>query len=114
MIQVQFHFNKDSGSISLKIKGHAGQANPGHDIICASASILSFTVAQIVKNVYTRKGLRKKPVVNMGNGDATILCKPKEEYMDEVFHAFSVAQVGYQLLSHNYPQFVKLSMFGEA
>lgn len=114
MIDVQFDFDKENKSISLKVKGHAGQANPGRDIVCAAASILDFTVAQMVKDIYKRKGLRKKPVLNMRNGDSAILCKPKEDCMDETLHVFFVAQTGYQLLSHNYPQFVKVSVFGKA
>ena len=46
MIQAAFYTDKSSGSISLKLSGHAGAANKGQDIICSAASMLAYTVAQ--------------------------------------------------------------------
>mgnify|MGYP007111677746 CR=1 FL=1 len=46
-------------------------------------------------------------------GDTIIVAKPKEETYAETLHTFFVAQVGYHLLAHNYPQYVSLSSFGE-
>ena len=109
MITATFKRDDDTRENSLVIKGHAGQANIGHDIVCASASILAFTVAQIVKTMEHHGDLECEPVVDMNDGEATIICRCKDNLLyAEASHAFFVAQVGYTLLEHNYPQFVEL------
>ena len=111
MIQAAFYTDKSSGSISLKLTGHAGAAKKGEDIVCASASILAYTVAQTVQYMHAEGGLRKKPRIEFADGNATIVAKPKAESYAEVLHTCFVAQVGYSLLSHNYPQYVALTPF---
>lgn len=103
----------NTGSISLSIKGHAGASEAGQDIICASASILAYTAAQLVKDYGERNLLKKKPTITMRKGSSTITCTPKSDYFDEVFHSFFVVQTGLNLLAHSYPQYVDIKMFGE-
>ena len=114
MIKASFKRDEESKAIIMTVKGHAGQDNTGHDLICASASILAYTVAQYLSYVNKRGGLRKKPRIEIKDGDALIVAKPTEEYEGEVLNAFFVAEVGYSLLAHNYPQYVELNLFGEA
>ena len=114
MIKVTFTQNKDSDSIILKVEGHAGMDNKGHDIVCSAASILTYTIAQYLQYIYERGGLQKKPHIVTNDGDALVVAKPTEEYMAEVLNAYFVAEVGYSLLAHNYPQYVELNMFGKA
>lgn len=106
MIKIEFTTNDKHGRLSLKVKGHAGQAEIGKDIVCASASILAYTVAQVVSNIESKGGLKKTPTIKLLKGDTVITCHPKEEYMDELAHTYYVAEVGYSLLAHNYPQYV--------
>ena len=114
MITATFETNKESGSIALKLSGHAGAAEKGNDIICASATMLAYTVAQVLQFMYEQGELQKKPHIKLTDGNAVIVAKPKPESYAEALHTFFVAQVGYHLLSHNYPQFVELNSFGEA
>ena len=114
MIYAEFFTNKDAGSITLKLTGHAGQAEAGKDIVCSAASILAYTVAQALQFVYEEGGLKKKPHLKLEEGNTIIVAKPNEDTYAEVLHTFFVAQVGYHLLAHNYPQYVTLSSFGEA
>lgn len=114
MIKASFAYQKEVGTISLKVNGHAGMDDKGHDIVCSAASILTYTIAQYLQYVDRQKGLRKKPKINIKDGDAFIVAKPTEKYMGEVLNAFFVAEVGFSLLAHNYPQFVELKMLGEA
>ena len=114
MVKVKFTENSKTGMFSLKVNGHAGQAEIGKDIVCASASILAYTVAQIVTNMKSLGCLKKAPTVKMGKGDAVVTCHPKEEYMSEVEQTYLVVQTGYELLAHNYPQYVELTKFGKA
>lgn len=114
MIHVTFEENREKKSIILRMKGHAGQAAAGKDIVCAAASILAYTVAQTVSYMFSDGKLRRKPCIRLSKGDALVTVRPRQEYYDEALYAFFVAQVGYSLLAKNYPQFVKLSMFGQA
>lgn len=96
------------------MKGHAGQASLGQDIVCASASILAYTVAQIIRTM-EHHGDLEDSVIEMGNGDATISCRCKDDAIyAEASHTYFVAKVGYSLLVHNYPQFVELKTVGKA
>ena len=114
MVKVQFFTNKESGSITLKLTGHAGQAKKGEDIVCAAVSILAYTVAQALQFMYEQGELQKKPHIKLAEGDTVIVAKPKAESYAEALHTFFVAQVGYHLLSHNYPQYVTLSSFSDS
>ena len=114
MVQAEFFTNKESGSITLKLTGHAQQAKKGADIVCAAASILAYTVAQALQFMYEQGDLQKKPRIKLEEGDTIIVAKPKADSYAEALHTFFVAQVGYHLLAHNYPQYVSLSSFGEA
>ena len=114
MVKAEFYTNKESGSITLKLSGHAGQAEKGEDIVCAACSILAYTVAQALQFMYEEGNLQKKPHLKLEEGDTTIVAKPKKESYTEALHTFFVAQVGFHLLAHNYPQYVSLSSFGES
>ena len=109
MIDVTIKRDDSTRYIRLVIKGHAGQADIGHDIVCASASILAYTVAQIVKAMEHHGDLKGKPIIELGSGDATIALRAKnDDIFAEACHTIFVAQTGYTLLEHNYPQYVRL------
>lgn len=114
MISVSLKICDKKRYLRLKVKGHAKQADIGQDIVCASASILTYTVAQIVTDMKKKELLETEPTVILDSGNATVtcICKTESAYA-EAFSAFYVAMVGYQLLAHNYPQFVELNIVGE-
>ncbi len=113
MITASFYNNAEQWEVSLTVKGHAGQAEVGKDIVCASASILAYTLAQIVHSL--RHRLEGEPTINLVSGDTTISCKCKNyrTYV-KVLSAFNYTETGFTLLAHNYPQFVELKMLGKA
>ena len=86
----------------------------GHDLICASASILAYTIAHIVITMERHGDLDGDPIVALESGDAviSIRCKNNDIYA-EAAHAFFVVQAGYSLLARNFPQFVELISVGE-
>lgn len=111
MIKAKFSIDESKSKVTLKVKGHAGAAEVGQDIVCASASILAYTLAQNIEFAHTYGKLKSKPTIKFNEGDCTISCRYKDESLPEVVHAFLVIQTGYALLSHNYPTFVELEMF---
>ena len=114
MIKATFKRDKDTHEIILKVEGHAGQAEHGHDIVCSAASILTYTVAQYLHYINERGGLQKKPHIITEDGNALIVAKPTEDYEGEVLNAFFVAEIGFSLLAQNYPQYVEINMFSKA
>lgn len=115
MIKANFTRDDDALKVSLSVEGHAKHSEYGKDIVCASASILLYTVAQIVMAMAQHGDFTEEPIIELEDGKATVscICKEKDDYA-EVVYAFFVAQTGYSLLEQTYPQYVELSMFGEA
>ena len=112
MILVSFSTDKEKGTITLALSGHANSAEEGHDIVCASASILAYTVAQIAKNMEVAGLLASPPTISMEKGDAEITVRPINNIAyTQALSYFHVARVGYELLAHNHPQYVELFTF---
>lgn len=109
MIAVRFSIDKESASYNMRLSGHAGAAQKGQDIVCSAASILAYTVAQVAKLMHERGFLECEPLIELGDGDATISMRPTAEGQAEVQHTLFVARTGYSLLAHNYPQYVELT-----
>lgn len=109
---VKVTFEDEKKKLTFTIKGHAGQAEAGKDIVCSSCSILAYTIAQVVNNYASVGKLKEEPVVKLESGEGIVSCKPKRKVYAQLRYAYEVAMVGYILLAHNYPQYVGLKMFG--
>ena len=106
-------FEEKEGKLTLKLDGHAGQAAIGHDIVCASCSVLAYTVAQLVKVAEAQGDLKTTPEIKLESGDAIISCEPIDEAYSGLYAAYMFAEVGYDLLARSYPQYVELIPFGK-
>lgn len=113
MIKASFTRTEDK-TLLFKIDGHAGQDNSGHDIVCSAASILAYTLAQTMRYIEEQDGFELKPIIQLNEGKAIVLVRPKEKYEGEVMQTFFTIEVGYSLLAQNYPQYVELKQFGKA
>ena len=97
-------FTERGNRLSLRVEGHAGYAEHGKDIICASASILAYTLASIVDSI---DGV--KTSINLDIGDSTIECECEDdETITKVADVYYFAKRGYALLAQSYPQYVRL------
>ena len=115
MIKVKTTYDRDKRECSLCLKGHAEQAEIGKDIICSSATILAYTIAQVIKAMEHHGDLVEPPTIALESGDATIVCRAKDDYIfSEMMQSFFVIRTGYALLAHNYPQYVELKSVGKA
>lgn len=115
MITVKFTMDEERNMASLHMNGHADAGDVGHDIICASASILAYTLAQNLLMVRSKGILKYDPQIKLKRGKAVITCRAvSEDDYAEILHIFLIIQTGFQLLAHNYPEYVVLTMFGEA
>ena len=104
MIVAKFYQKPDNGSIHMTLKGHAQAAPKGEDLICASATMLAYTVAQAVQFMFEQGKLKKKPKVILREGRAMIVATPTEDGYAEALHTFWVAQCGAHVLAKNYPE----------
>ena len=107
MITASISYNHELLELSLKVEGHAGYDEEGKDIVCASASILAYTLAQMLS--YYEGGVESD--INLESGNTIISCKCKGlSPFTKAVHAFNFAETGYRLLAHNYPQYVRLML----
>lgn len=93
-------FAQKGKSLSLRMEGHAGYAEHGKDIVCASASILAYTLASVVRS------LDAEAIIDMSSGRTVI-----ESECEEAEKAFRFAGEGYALLAKNYPKYVRLEAY---
>ena len=103
---VRVEFSRCGGTYVLHMIGHAGQAEAGHDVVCAAATILCYTVAQTALDLYEQGKLRKKPRTDVSKGDATVTLCPRQDAAVEVLAALRTVETGFALLSHHYPGYV--------
>ena len=101
MIQVVYHRNFHR----LTVTGHAGAAEPGHDLVCASASMLAYTLAANVANM-ADAGQVREPIIRNDAGDTEISCNPRHNLKASVTLIFDSVCVGFELLAHDYPEYV--------
>ena len=105
MIQVEFYPN----DLKLSIKGHAGHAEPGKDIVCAAASILYYTLCQSLtdsEDLLKKAGL----IISMNEEESSVQAKPKKGSEATIQHIFWVVLEGIQLLADDYPKNVTLDI----
>lgn len=107
MIEVVYHRNYHR----LTVEGHACSGEPGHDLVCASASILAYTLAASVANMSAAKQIRE-PQIELKEGSGQIACKPVRRFEAPVTLIFDTLCAGYELLANNYPEFVSYEVRG--
>ena len=101
MIQVTYYRNYNR----VTITGHAGAAEPGQDLVCASASILAYTLAANVANM-ADAGQVRQPVIQMGEGETEISCNPRHNLKSTVILVFDSICTGFALLAHDHPEYI--------
>lgn len=101
MIQVIYYRSYNR----LTVTGHAGAAEAGHDLVCASASMLAYTLAANVANM-ADAGQVRRPIIKNEPGDTEISCNPRHNLKNSVTLVFDSVCVGFQLLAHDYPEYI--------
>lgn len=90
----------------VTIEGHAYSGEPGHDLVCAAASILAYTLADHVQAAESNGWLHTM-TVELAEGAAEISCVPGSEYKGVVGLIFLSLCAGFRLLAATYPENVK-------
>ena len=107
MIKVTYH--RDLNRVS--IYGHAKSGEVGHDLVCASASILALTLATFVENMEGAKQVRY-PTIELEEGDTLISCEPPSRYKSSVTLVFDSICAGFELLAQKYPNNISYEIRG--
>ena len=89
----------------LTVTGHANSAEPGHDLVCASASMLAYTLAVNVANM-ADAGQVRQPIIRNNEGDTEISCNPRHNLKNTVTLVFDSICAGFDLLAHDYPEYI--------
>lgn len=89
----------------LTVVGHAGSGEPGYDLVCASASILAYTLAANVANMADNRQVRE-PIIKMVKGDTEISCNPRHNLKASVSLVFDSVCVGFEMLAHDHPEYI--------
>ena len=89
----------------VTVTGHAHSAEPGHDLVCASASMLAYTLAANVANM-ADAGQVRQPIIKNNEGDTEISCNPRHNLKNTVTLVFDSICIGFELLAHDYPEYI--------
>ncbi len=107
MIKVIYH--RDLNRVSAE--GHARSGEVGHDLVCASVSILVYTLASFVENMKSA-GQTKYPTIVLESGEALIVCNAPRRYQGAVTLAFDTLCAGFELLARDYPDNISYEIRG--
>ena len=108
MVKIVYH--RDLNRVT--VEGHAKSGEAGHDLVCASASILVYTLASFVENM-KRAGQVYNPTAEIKEGDAVIYCSPPTKYRSSVTLVFDSICAGFELLARDYPDNVSYEIRGK-
>ena len=89
----------------VTIKGHALSGVPGHDLVCAGASTLAYTLAANVGRM-EEMCLVDDALVALEPGRAEIRCVTERECAAIVEAIFDTVCVGFELLSRDNPDYI--------
>ncbi len=96
--------NYDRANLAMKISGHAQGGPKGEDIICAAASILSFT---LIECVMANKE-KNFPHISQIDGEIRVECRPETTWWkQECRRLMDVIFTGYEILAVEYPNNVR-------
>lgn len=101
MIKVKYYRKRHRVCVS----GHAGSGAAGHDLVCASVSILVYTLASFVKSMASTGRVRASSL-KLGSGDARVSVGVDKVHDAAVTLAFDTVCGGFELLCRDYPEFV--------
>ena len=109
MVTITTKHNFDERVLCIEASGHAGYAEAGKDLVCASVSILMYTLAHAIIELHRRWEFKEDPTIELTNGDACIKCKCDDYAIFAVaYQDFEMIEDGFNILAENYPQYVRL------
>ena len=103
MIRVQY----DARKLRLSVSGHAGAAPKGQDLVCAAATTLVYTAAQMLRAA-EEEGLAEDVRFWTDDGKADLMAKAKPGTERELGGRMEAICIGFRMLEKNYPKFLQV------
>lgn len=85
----------------VEVKGHAGYAEPGKDIVCAAISVLYETL---------KLNLREYSDLQYEEEDGLLLVNPADMFMTSGPTLFAAFTAGMKEVAYQYPQYVSYEL----
>ena len=92
----------DRSEHRLTVTGHAGKGGEGHDLLCAAASTLTYTLAAALIDL-SAAGQISDPDARLRPGDTMLHCDSSHASRGAVLLTFDTIARGFALLSSRYP-----------
>lgn len=103
MTKIVFYKKKNT-IVGFEIKGHAGYASAGEDIVCSSISILGYTGINTIMFKYDADA-----DYDVKDGFMKIRLSDKNEsIMDKLQVVFETILVGFNSIEEEYPKYITL------
>ena len=96
---------------SVRICGHAGSGEAGHDLVCAAVSILAYTLSSYVMRMEESGAVIHSSAV-LCSGEAMIVCTPTKEMSGEVMRVMDSICEGFKILAGEFPKNVTYERVG--
>lgn len=94
------------GEFDVRVRGHAGYAEVGKDIVCAAVTVLCYALGGMLARAEDEGLLLGEATVEMNPGDIHIACRPKNK--KAVRRIFDTALLGMEMVANEYPQNVRI------
>lgn len=91
----------------LIIKGHAGAAEPGRDLVCCAVSTLAETLSRYLE-VRMEEGALEMLMDKVEPGNVQIIAWPESTNEKQIMALFEMIREGYRAIAEEYPQYIKL------
>ncbi|MGN1016679.1 MAG: ribosomal-processing cysteine protease Prp [Faecousia sp.] len=102
MIEIMYH----RGYHRITVKGHAGSAEEGKDLVCAAVSALVLTAVANVQRIEAN-GCSYSTAITADKGYAEIQVNPKSYFRLSVMQILDAICAGFEVLSQKYPEYVR-------
>lgn len=104
MLKVEI--TNEENKYTLTMDGHCNTAPKGHDLVCAAASILCLTLAQVIEENADK--LEEEPTIDLNDGDAKISFVPQEKFKGALMNSLYTVTTGLKVLQHNHPDVIEV------
>ena len=94
----------DPEALCMSVKGHAGSAPAGEDLVCAAASILAWTLVDMVTETAEFYGHVK---VREHGAEITVRAAPDDDCEERCRAVFETVACGFSLLAEKYPEYMR-------
>ena len=98
----------DWQALRLEMRGHAGSAERGKDLVCAAESMLTQALIRTLMDMEAEARLQMRWKGSAEAGTMDIEAVPAEEHENETRACFRVTVTGLRMLAEAYPEYIKL------